>query len=262
LQKTGKPISTKRLEGMVALITGASSGIGAAVAKAYASEGAKVAINHFNEKEQAESVVRNIRGNGGNAIAIEADITSSADVEKMADIVHEVFGPIGILVNNAGIYPRDDWKDLTEEKWDRVIEINMKGCYICSKAAYRDMCKTGYGKIINVSSIAALSGSHLVHYGTSKAGIIGFTRGLALSLGKYNICVNAILPGAIKVEREIELDDYKTRLETDKIAVECQCIKRRGTPEDTVGAFIFFASHESDWITGHCLCVDGGWKKY
>ena len=254
--------SLKRLKGKTAIITGASSGIGAAVAEAYAGEGANVVINHIGEKKAAELIAGKIIESEGNAIAVEADVSRQDDVEKMVERIHNIFGPVDILVNNAGIFPRDAWENMTEEKWDMVMNVNMKGCFICAHTVYKDMKKAKYGKIINVSSIAAISGSHLVHYGSSKTGVIGFTRGLAVALGPYSICVNAILPGAIKVEREIELDDEKTRINNDRNAIAAQCIKRRAVPEDTVGAFIFFASHESDWITGHCLTVDGGFKRY
>jgi len=262
MQKTNESTGMERLKGKVAIITGSSSGIGAAVAKAYALEGAKVVINHVGDKKAAESIKEKIIETGGNAIAVEADVSNSYDVEKIIGETHDIFGPVDILVNNAGIYPRDLWETMTEEKWDRVIDVNMKGHFLCSKAVYKDMQKAKYGKIINVSSIAAISGCHLVHYGSSKTGVIGFTRGLALALGPYNICVNVIIPGAIKVVHEIELDDEQERMEAEKTAIKSQCIKRLGTPEDTVGAFIFFASHESDWISGHCLSVDGGWRKY
>lgn len=181
-----KPI--KRLQGKVAIITGASSGIGAAVAKAYALEGAKVVINHVGDKKAAESIKEKIIEAGGDAITIEADVSSSYDVEKIVVKTHDTFGAVDILVNNAGIYPRDIWETMTEEKWDRVIDVNMKGHFLCAKAVYKDMQKARYGKIINVSSIAAISGCHLVHYGSSKTGIIGFTRGLALALENAIYC--------------------------------------------------------------------------
>ena len=234
----------------------------AAVAKAYSSEGARVVINYSSNKKGAEETADSINRSGGKALIIKADVSKSSEVEEMVEKTHKEFGPVDILVNNAGIYPRDMWDTITEEKWDRVIDINMKGYFLCARAIYKDMQEKNYGKIINVSSIAAISGSNLVHYGSSKTGIIGFTRGLALAFGQYNICVNTIVPGAIKVEREIELDTEQERIEAEMGAIESQCIKRRGTPEDTVGAFIFYASNESDWITGHCLTVDGGWKKY
>ena len=156
IAKPDKSISLKRLESKVALITGSSSGIGAAIAKAYGAEGAKVVINHFGEKESAESVVKTIISQCGNAITVKADVTNSNDVAKMMDRIHDAFGPVNILVNNAGIYPRDGWEALTEEKWDRVIDVNMKGCYLCAKAVYKDMQEAGYGKIIITRSAARL----------------------------------------------------------------------------------------------------------
>jgi len=252
----------KRLEGRVAIITGSSSGIGAAVAEAYAGEGAKVVINYSQNRSGAEEIAACIAAAGGQSIIVEADVSKADDVRRMVEKTHEAFGPVDTLVNNAGIYPRDAWDTLTEQQWDRVLDVNLKGCFLCAYAVYEDMKAAGYGKIINVSSIAFVGGIGLVHYGSSKAGIVGFTRGLAVALGSYNICVNAVLPGAIKVDREMELDSAETRAASDRGAIAAQCIKRRATPIDTVGAFIFFASHESDWITGHCLAVDGGLTKY
>ena len=252
----------QRLKDRVAIVTGASSGIGAAVAEAFAREGAQVVIDHLGESACAEALSKRITSGGGKAIVVEADVSHGNDVRQMVERTHDAFGTVDILVNNAGIYPRDDWDSMTEEKWRRVIDVNLTGCYLCSHAVSADMKTAQYGKIINVSSIAFVSGMSLVHYGSSKAGVVGFTRSLACVFGAYNVCVNAILPGAIRVEREKELDSAEKRSVTERKAIAAQCIKRRGTPKDTVGAFIFFASHESDWITGHCLSVDAGYTRY
>lgn len=252
----------QRLKDRVAIVTGSSTGIGAAVAEAFGREGAKVVINHLGEEAAAQSVAERIRQAGSDAIVVEADVANADAVSQMVESSHRAFGPIGILVNNAGIYPRDYWDTMTVEQWDRVFDVNLKGCYLCSQAVCEDMKTAGYGKIINVSSIAFVSGIGLVHYGSSKAGVVGFNRALAVALGPYNICVNAILPGAVKVDREIELDSAATREATDRNAVAAQMIKRRATPMDMVGAFIFFASNESDWISGHCLAIDGGMTRY
>lgn len=252
----------RRLKDRVAIVTGASTGIGAAVAEAFAREGAKVVINHLGETALGKKVADRINAFSGEAIVVEADVSQANDVRNMLEQTHSLFGPVDILVNNAGIYPRDAWETLTEQQWDRVIDVNLKGCFLCAQAVCEDMKAAGYGKIINVSSIAFVGGIGLVHYGSAKAGVVGFTRGLAVALGPHNICVNAILPGAIKVDREAELDSAEACANNDRAAIACQPIKRRATPVDTVGAFIFFASHESDWITGHCLTVDGGRTKY
>ncbi len=251
----------RRLADRVAIVTGSSSGIGAEVAQAFAREGARVVINHLGERSQAEAVAARIQSAGGQALVIEADVADARQVRGMIEETHAIFGGIDTLVNNAGIYPRDEWNDLTEQQWDRVLDVNLKGCYLCAHAVSPDMKTAGFGKIINVSSIVVAAGG-FVHYATSKAGIVGLTRGLAIEMGAYNACVNAVLPGAIRVERERELDSVETRERNNRDAMARQCLKRRGTATDVVGAFLFFASHESDWITGHCLSVDGGYTLY
>ena len=254
--------SLGRLQDRVAIITGASAGIGAVVAEAYACEGAKVVINYSRDLAGAEAVAARIQANGGKSIVVKADVSQAQEVQRMVELAHQAFGPVDILVNNAGIYPRDWDMSLTQKDWQRVIDVNLTGCFLCAGAVAEDMKKAGYGKIINVSSIVFVSGIGLLHYGTSKAGIVGFSRSLAGVLGANNICVNTLLIGAVKVEREKELDTEEELAKTNEWAIKNQCLKRRAEPADVVGAFIFFASHESDWITGHCLAVDGGITKY
>ena len=248
-----------RLKDRVAIVTGSSAGIGAAVVEAYAGEGAKVVVNCHRNRQGAEAVASRIRAAGGQALVVQVDVSIPSDVQAMVDRTHEELGRVDILVNNAGIYPREYWPDITEAQWDRVMDVNVKSVYLCAQAVYRDMQAAGYGKIINVSSIAALGGGSLMHYHASKAAILSITRSLARSLGPHNICVNSILPGAIRVEREIEMDpDPRVRIENYVSAFRSQCLKRRARPVDMVGAFVFLASRESDFITGQSLTVDGG----
>lgn len=254
--------SPQRLKNRVAIVTGSSAGIGAAVAEAYAAEGAQVVINHSRDIAGAEAVASRIEAGGGKAIVVKADVSKSHEVQRMVELTHEAFGSVDVLVNNAGIYPRHWGESLAEKKWRHVMDVNLTGYFLCARAVSEDMKRAGYGKIINVSSIVFVSGIGLLHYGTSKAGIVGLSRSLAGVLGPNNICVNTLLIGAIKVEREKELDTEEERAKTNEWAIKNQCLKRRAEPADVVGAFIFFASHESDWITGHCLAVDGGCTKY
>ena len=254
--------SLGRLQDRVAIITGASAGIGAAVAEAYAGAGAKVVINYSRDLAGAQAVAARIEANGAKSIVVKADVSQAQEVQRMVEITHQAFGPVDILVNNAGIYPRNWGESLTQKDWQHVIDVNLTGCFLCAGAVTEDMKNAGYGKIINVSSIVFLTGIGLLHYGASKAGLVGLSRSLAGILGPYNVCVNALLIGAIKVEREKELDSEEERAQSNASVIKNQCLKRRAEPADVVGAFIFFASHESDWITGHCLAVDGGFTKY
>ena len=249
-----------RLTNRVAIVTGSSAGIGAAVAEAYAREGAKVVINYHRSQDDAEDVATRIRAAGGQALVAQADVSVAADVRAMVDLTHEEFGRIDILVNNAGIYPAESWADISEARWDRVLDVNVKSVLLCAQAVRADMEAAGYGKIINVSSTVALTGSAgMMHYATSKAAIIGTTRSLAQALGPFNVCVNAILPGAILVEREIRLrPDPREWARSYSAFFSTQSLKRRAKPADVVGAFVFMASRESDFITGQSLAVDGG----
>lgn len=260
-----------RLKDKVALITGSSRGIGRAVALGYAREGAKVALNYYAgseadretaNRQQATETLATVRATGAEAILLEADISRAEDVAAMFAETRQKLGPVDILVNNAGTYPRVAWADLDEAVWDRVIDVNLKGAFLCAKAATPDLVEQAYGKIINVSSVTFLLGIHtdVTHYISAKAGLIGLTRALARELGPHNIQVNAITPGAIQTEMELEL--FPNQAELEVFLNERQCLQRRATPEDLVGTFIFLASNESDFITGQTINVDGGWAMH
>jgi len=254
----------KRLQGKVAIITGSSSGIGAAVAKAYALEGAKVVVNYSANKKGAEQTADSIKLSGGDALVIKADVSKTDEVYAMVEKTHQVFGPIDILVNNAAIKPMGSWDSHTEEQWDRMMDVNLKGHFICTQLIAEDMKKTNYGKIINVSSVTFVEGYEAVDYTSTKAAIVGFTRSMAGVLGPYNICVNCLVIGLVRVSvtDDSVLDDL-TKLEDDhKEIIKRQLIKRVGRPAFVTGSFIFLASHESDFITGSCLAVDGGYTRY
>ncbi len=250
-----------RLAGRVALVTGGSRGIGAAVCRAYGREGARVVVNYQRAAEQAYQVVSDIQAAGGEAIAVQADVAQAADVSRMVATARAEFGPIDILVANAAVYPRAPWDQLDEAQWDRVMAVNLKGAMLCAQQVCPDMRARGYGKIITVSSVTAeLGWGPYLHYVTTKAGLIGFTRSLAREVGKAGIRVNCIMPGAIQTEQE--LADFPDQAELAAFLAERQCLPQRGVPEDMVGAFLFLASAESDFITGQLLNVDGGWVHY
>lgn len=248
----------KALLGKVALITGGSTGIGAAVSERFAAEGAKVAVNAHEDYERASQFVEALQAAGNEATLVRADITSAPQVSSMIEAVRDTFGPIDILVNNAGIYPRCSWASMAEADWDSVVDVNLKGQFLCAHGCYEDMVKRRRGKIINVSSNSVLLGKRdLVHYIAAKAGVIGLTRALARELGEFGVCVNCVIPGAILVERELET--YPDQEDVARRLSERQCIRRRGTPADMAGAFCFLASSDSDFITGQSITVDGGW---
>ena len=253
-----------KLKGKVAIITGSSQSIGKAVAMRFAEEGAKVVVNYFSNKELAENVVSDIRRNGGEAFAIGANVADEKEVEAMVEETVKRFGKVDILVNNAAIDPRKQWHEITVEEWDHVMANNVRSQFVCAKAVYPYMKGRQYGKIINVSSVTFWTGQKgYVHYVASKGAIIGFTRALSRELGKDNITVNCITPGAVYTETEIEkVGSAEAQQKATDFLIEAQAIPRRQTTNDIVGAFVFLASADSDFTTGQTLNVDGGWMMH
>jgi 3-oxoacyl-[acyl-carrier protein] reductase len=246
----------KRFDGKVAIVTGGGLGIGRATALEFAKQGAAVTIAEILP-ERAKAVVREIQDLGGRAIGIETDVRQQASVEGMVQRTLQEFGSVHILVNNAGVYPRKPWEEMTITDWDSMQDVNLKSCFICSKAVYPMMKQNRYGKIINISSVTFLLGApaKLVHYIASKGGIIGFTRSLAREIGEFNINVNAVTPGAINTEEEHR---FLAPQDVDYFMSQ-QSLKRRILPVDVVGIILFLASDESSAMTGQTLNVDGGW---
>jgi 3-oxoacyl-[acyl-carrier protein] reductase len=250
-----------RLEGKVAVVTGSSQGIGATVALGYAREGARVVVNYRRNEDLATRVVRQIKAGGGQAVAVGGDVARAQDVRKMVQTAHEAFGPVDIMVANAAANPRKRFDEITEEEWDQVMAVNLKGALLCAQAVYPDMKARGYGKIITVSSVMTELGTGpCLHYVTTKAGLIGFTRSLAREVGGEGIRVNCVMPGAIRTDQEIK--DFPDQGALGEYLAKVQCVPRRGTPEDMVGAFVYLASSESDFVTGQVLNVDGGWVHF
>jgi len=238
----------------VAIVTGAARGIGKAIAWAFVREGAKVALVDV-EKAPLEDFQEEIRRKGGQSVAILCDVSKATEVKKMVDQVQRAFGRIDILVNNAGIIRRGTIETVTEEDWDRVMEVNLKGPFNCSKAVVEIMKRQGYGKIVNVSSIAGKTGdiTSAPGYGPSKAGLDALTKTLARQLAAYGIHVNGVAPHAIETEMSAEWSPEKRKALVDAIP-----LKRLGRPEDVAEAVLFLASDQASFITGEILDVNGG----
>jgi 3-oxoacyl-[acyl-carrier protein] reductase len=249
-----------RLEGKVAIITGASRSIGAAIAKRYAHEGARVVVNYRSNPELAQQVVIDIQEQGGEAFAFYADVSQEDNVQAMVEETVNRYGTVDILVNNAAMDPRRKWYEITAEEWDYVMGVNVRSQFLCSKAVFPYMQAQNYGKIINVSSVTFFTGQKdFLHYVASKGAIIGFTRALAREVGENNITVNCITPGAVFTETEVEKVGSAGSEAAAALMAELQCFSRREVAADLEGAFLFLASGDSDFITGQTLNVDGGW---
>ena len=248
-----------RLDGRVAIITGGGHGIGKAYAMRLAAEGAKVVIAELDGKA-ATAVAAELVALGHQAIAVQTDVANEVSVKNMAQQAVAQFGRIDVLVNNAAIFAtvpmsRSPFDQISVDEWDRMMSVNVKGTWLASRAVVPQMRQQGYGKIINVSSGTALKGSpSRIHYVTSKAGILGFTKTLANEVGKDGICVNCVAPGSTLSEENPDDDILKMRAQ----AANTRALKRVQTPEDLTGAVVFFASADSDFITGQTLVVDGG----
>lgn len=245
------------LDGRIAIVTGGAQGLGRLFCLALAKEGAKVVVADTNSRG-ASQVAQEIVEKGGNAFAIEADVSEDDDTKKMADNCANKYGRIDILVNNAAMYyglKHTPFEELSIEEWDRVMAVNVKGVWLCTKAVAPYMRRQKSGKIINISSAAPLKGSTgRLHYNTSKTALIGMTRSLARELGMDGINVNAVAPGFTMTETS-KLMSEEARW---KNIPSRRCIHRLEEPEDVVGAVIFLASNMSDFITGQTIAVDGG----
>jgi 3-oxoacyl-[acyl-carrier protein] reductase len=243
-----------RLKDRVAVVTGAARGIGRAVAWIFVREGAKVVLVDL-EKAGLEALQEEVRKRGGEALALPCDVSKASEVKEMIEKVLRIFSRIDILVNNAGIIRRGTIESVTEEDWDRVIAVNLKGPFICSKAVVDIMKRQGYGKIVNVSSIAGKMGdiTSAPGYGPSKAGLDALTKTLARQLAPYGIHVNGGAPHAIETEMSAEWSPEKR-----KSIVEAIPLKRLGKPEDVAEAVLFLASDAAAFITGEILDVNGG----
>ena len=242
------------LQGKIAIITGASRGIGKSIAKSFIAQGATVAFTYRSSEEKAIELEKELTASGGVAKGFKSDASKMADAESLVKEVLEAFGTIDIVVNNAGITDDTLLMRMSEEQWDRVINVNLKSCFNLTKAVLKTMLKARFGSIINISSVVGVQGNAgQANYAASKAGILGFTKSIALELGSRNIRCNAIAPGFIETEMTAKLDPDTVQGWRNAIP-----LKRGGTPEDVANACIFLASDMSSYVTGQTLNVCGG----
>ena len=245
---------TLSLAGRVALVTGSSRGIGRAIALKLAHRGARVVVNYRANAQAAEEVVKRITSDGGEAIAVQADVSQLSQAQSVVDAAREAYGRLDILVNNAGTTRDTLLARMSEEDWDMVLNTNLKSVFNCSKAGLRPMMRQRYGRIVNISSVSGLAGqAGQTNYSSSKAGIIGFTKAMAREVGSRNITVNAVAPGFVHTELTADLPE---ELLAEMVARTP--LGRAGTPEEIAGAVAFLVSDEASYITGHVLSVDGG----
>ena len=242
------------LDGKVALVTGASRGIGRAIALKLAAEGAKVAINYAGNTAKAEEVKAEIEKNGGEAILVQADVADAAAVEAMVNTTVEAFGQIDILVNNAGITRDGLLMRMKDEDFDAVINTNLKGVFYCTKLVSKLMMKKRSGRIINMASVVGLMGNAgQTNYAAAKAGVIGFSKSAAKELAARGITVNMVAPGFIDTDMTAAMTDKAREMTLTGIP-----LNRMGTPEDVANAVAFLVSDNASYITGQVINVDGG----
>lgn len=247
------------LKGKKALVTGGSRGIGRGIALALAKQGADVAVNYRSNRQEADKVVSEIKKKGREAFAIQADVSSVDDVIRMFGEIEKQWGKLNILVNNAGVAHFSSFEEMAEEEWDRTLDVNLKGQFLCAREAVKLMKQKG-GKIINISSVASggvgVGTAKMAHYVASKGGVVAMTEALAVEVAPYKINVNAIAPGFIETDMTKELigDEKAKKAFLGRIPWG-----RFGKPEDIGAAAAFLASDEADYVTGTVLYVDGGW---
>lgn len=246
-----------RLKDRTAVVTGGGKGIGAAFSHALASQGASVVVADI-DKAAAENVAKQVSMAGGKSIACEVDVSDVASTKLMAELARSKFGSIDILVNNAAMFAnlqRKPFDQISSEEFDRVLAVNVKGVWLCVLASLPSMRERKKGKVINIGSSSVFAaGNLLAHYLASKMAVIGLTRALARELGDHNICVNTLIPGATDSGSN-QANTPRQYLESAALA---RSIKRIETPKDLVGALIFLASDDSDFMTGQSIVVDGG----
>lgn len=258
----------KLLDKQVALVTGSSSGIGKAVATAFAKAGASVVIDYHSNKEAAEVMVEEIKAGGGNAICVGVDVSKEAEVQQMFRQIFDAFGTIDILVNNSGIQQDAAFHEMTLEQWQRVIDVNLTGQFLCSREAVREFMRRGIdqsksiaaGKIICISSVhEIIPWAGHVNYASSKGGIMMLMKSMAQELAPYKIRVNSIAPGAIQTP--INKSAWETKERLDKLLTLIP-YNRIGQPEDVARLAVWLASDEADYITGQTMVIDGGMTLY
>jgi NAD(P)-dependent dehydrogenase (short-subunit alcohol dehydrogenase family) len=247
-----------RLDNRTAIVTGARRGIGRAIALALAKEGANVVVSDVNQ-EDCQKVVAEIESLGRRGLALKCNVTSRAEIEEMVKITVAEFGKVDILVNNAGVITFKPFLELTEDDWDKTLNVNLKGQFLCAQAVAKEMAKNKRGRIINIASISSggcgIAFPLVAHYTASKGGIIALTEALALELTPQGINVNAICPGAIDTDMA---KGVKEGNQLERVLVRIPK-NRMGQPEDVAHLAVFLASDESDYISGAAMVIDGGW---
>jgi NAD(P)-dependent dehydrogenase (short-subunit alcohol dehydrogenase family) len=247
-----------RLSGKTSIVTGARRGIGHAIALALAREGSNVVVSDISEAD-CQKVVDEIEGLGSKGLALKCDVSSSTEVEDMVQKTVTEFGKVDILVNNAGIIAYKPFLEITEEEWDKTLSVNLKGQFLCARAAAREMLKSNWGRIINIASISSggcgIAFPLIAHYTVSKGGVVALTEALALELTPRGINTNAICPGAI------DTDMAKGAKESGQLQQVLARVPkgRLGRPEEIASLAVFLASEESDYISGAAIVIDGGW---
>lgn len=238
----------------VALVTGASRGIGRAIALKLAADGFSVAVNYASSADKAEAVVEQIRSDGGSAIAVKADVSDPDAIAAMLKTIEGELGPVTVLVNNAGITDDGLLLRMTPDQWDHVLSTNLRSVFLCTKAVLRGMIRAKSGRVINISSVSGVAGNAgQANYAASKAGVIGFTKSIAKEVGSRGITVNAVAPGFIATDMTDALGDTVTEAATEQIS-----LGRLGEPEEVASVVGYLASDGASYITGQAIVVDGG----
>lgn len=245
-----------RLEGKSAVVTGGGRGIGRAISLAFAREGADVIVNYATREQPAKEVVEQIEKIGRKAVAIQGNVALKSDAEKIIKACVDHFGKIDILVNNAGVSKPNMLYKMTEEQWDEVIDIQLKGPFLCIQAASKYMMEKKYGRIINITSSAGLWGTKgQINYSAAKGGIVALTKSAARELAPYGITVNVVQPGYVSTEMT---EKIRTDPKLREIYLGRILLGRFAEPEEVAPTFVFLASDEASYITGQLICVDGG----
>jgi len=246
-----------KLKDKVTVVTGSSRGVGRAVALGFAEEGANVVVNYTSNAKAAAEVVQQIEAMGCKAIAVKADVAQKADADMLIAKTIEAFGRIDALVNNAGFTRPALMLKMSEDQWDQVVDIHMKGAFLCSQAAGIKMKEQNYGKIVNVTSVAGIVGTiGQINYSAAKGGIISMTKSMARELAPFNITANVISLGIVATDmtEKIRTDEKLKEVYMNRIL-----LKRFAEPKDISPAFVFLCCEDSSYITGQLLCVDGGY---
>lgn len=246
-----------RLKDKTAVITGASRGVGRAVALAYAKEGADIIVNYASNEAAAQEVVRQIESLGRKAVMVRGDVAKKEEAFAVVNAAKEQFGHLDILVNNAGFTRPNLLYKMTEEQWDAVVDLHLKGAFLCTQAAALIMMDQKKGKIINVTSVAGLVGTvGQINYSAAKGGLLSLTKSAARELARYHVCVNVISLGIVATDMT---EKIRTDPKLKDIYMRRILLERFAEPEDITPAFVFLASDEAGYITGQLLCVDGGY---